>query len=110
MRQNINIVIINIIRERARFFDVYKNIFISIDSIIISISIFVVKCLDHELLLEKFFQRVVHRNSINMNNKSLEMILYSLNKKKRMNFLKVFIEYIIKKKEKSVFTMKSLNV
>ena len=73
---------INVIDERARFFDVCEAVSISIDSITISISIFVVKCSNHELLLKRFFQRAVRMSSINMNDESLEIILHSLNEKK----------------------------
>ena len=55
VHQNINIIIINVIDERARFFDVCKVVFISIDNITISIFVFVVKCSNHELLLKRFF-------------------------------------------------------
>ena len=57
MRQNINIIMIDVINERARFFNMCKIVFISIENIMISISVFVVKRLDHELLLKRFFQR-----------------------------------------------------
>ena len=110
MHQNINIIIINVINERARFFDMCETISINIDSIIISISVFVVKRSDHEHLLEKPFQRAVRISSINMNDESFEMILHSLNKKKRMNFLKMSAEHVSNKEEKSVFAMKSLNI
>ena len=82
MRQNINIIMISVIDERARFFDVCEIVFISIDSIIISISVFVVKHSDHELLLKRFFQRAAHISFININDESFKMILYSLNEKK----------------------------
>ena len=98
VHQNINIVMINVTDERACFFDVCEAVFISIDSITISISVFVVKRSDHELLLEKFFQRAVRMSFINMNNKSFEIILHSLNKKKRMSFLKVSSEHVSIKK------------
>ena len=49
-------------------------------------------------------------NFINMNNESFEMILHSLNEKKRVSFLKVFAKQINNKEKKSVFAMKSLNV
>ena len=39
-------------------------------------------------------------SSINMNDESYEMNLYSLNKKKRMNFLKVSAEHISNKEKK----------
>ena len=110
VRQNINMIMINVTDERARFFDVCKAVSISIDSITISISIFVVKRSDHELLLKRFFQRAACMSSINMNNESFEMILHSLNEKKRMNFLKVFAKHISNKEEESMFAMKSLNV
>ena len=110
VRQNINIIMINVTDERARFFDVCETVFISIDSITISISVFVVKRSDHELLLKRFFQRAARMNSININNKSLEMILHSLKEKKRMNFLKMPAEHVNNKEEKSVFAIKSLNV
>ena len=110
IRQNINIIMINIINERARFFDICEAILISIDSITISISVFVVKRSDHELLLERFFQRAARMSSINMNNELLEMILHSLNEKKRMSFLKVSAEHVNNKEKKSVFAMKSLNI
>ena len=81
MRQNISIIMINVIDERARFFDMYETVFINIDSITISIPIFIVKRSDHELLLKRFFQRAAHMNFINMNDELFKMILYSLNKK-----------------------------
>ena len=110
MRQSINIIMINVIDERARFFDVYEAVFISIDSITISISVFVMKRSDHELLLRRSFQRAACMSFINMNNKLLEMILHSLNEKKRMSFLKMSAEHVSNKEKKSVFAMKFLNV
>ena len=101
---------INVINERARFFNVCETVLINIDSITISISVFVVKRSDHELLLKRFFQRAARINSINMNDESLEMILYSLNEKKRMNFLKMPAEHVSNKEKESMFAMKSLNV
>ena len=82
VRQNINIIMINVINERARFFKICETVLISIDSIIILLSVFVVKCSNYEFLLKKLFQRAAHMSSINRNNDSLEMILYSLNEKK----------------------------
>ena len=110
MRQSINIIIISVIDERARFFNVCETVFINIDSIIISISVFVVKRSDHELLLKRLFQRAARMSSINMNDESFEMILHSLNEKKRVSFLKVPAEHVSNKEKKSVFAMKSLNV
>ena len=92
---------INIINKRAHFFNVCKTIFISIDNIIISVSVSVVKCLNHEFLLKRLFQRAARVNFINMNNKLFKTILYSLNEKKRMNFLKISVKYI-SNKEKSL--------
>ena len=82
MHQNIKIIIINVINERARFFDMCETVFISIDSITISIFVFVIKYLSYKLLLKKFFQRAARMSFINMNNESLETILRSLNEKK----------------------------
>ena len=82
IRQSINIIMINVISERTRFFDIYETVFISINNITISIFVFVIKCSDHELLLKKFFQRTACMNFININNELLEMILHSLNEKK----------------------------
>ena len=101
---------INVTDERARFFDVCETVFISIDSITISISVFVVKRSDHELLLKRFFQRAIRMSSINMNDELFEIILHSLNKKKRMSFLRISVKHINNKEEKSVFAMKSLNI
>ena len=42
VRQNINIIRINIINERARFFDVCETVLINIGSITRSISVFVI--------------------------------------------------------------------
>ena len=89
---------INVTDERARFFNVYKIVFINIDSITISISAFVVKRLDHLFLLKKSFQRAVRITFININNKLFEMILHSLNEKKRVSFLKISAEHINNKK------------
>ena len=110
VRQNINIIMISVTDERARFFDVCETVLISINSITISISVFVVKRSDHELFLKKLFQRAAHMNSINMNHKSFKMILYCLNEKKQVNFLKMPAEHINNKEKKSEFAMKPLNV
>ena len=45
-----------------------------------------------------------------MNNKSLKMILHSLNNKKYINFLRIFAEYVNNKDEKLMFIFKTLNV
>ena len=72
----------NFIDERVHFFDVCESIFVSIKSIIIFAFIFVIKCLDHDFFLDRFFQRIACMNIINMNNDSLKMILHSLNDEK----------------------------
>ena len=54
-------------------------VFISIDNITISISVFVMKRSDHELLIKRFFQRAARISFINMNDELFEMILHSLN-------------------------------
>ena len=82
IRQKINIIIINFINKRARFFDICESIFINIKNIIISIFIFMIKYLNYDFLLNRFFQRIVHINIININNDSLKLILHSLNNKK----------------------------
>ena len=82
IRQEINIIMMNFIDERVRFFGVCKSIFVSIESIIISTLIFVIECLNHDLLLNRFFQRIVRMNVVNMNDDSLKMILHSLNDEK----------------------------
>ena len=110
VRQNISIVMINVINERARFFDMYKIVFISINSIMISVSVFIVKRSDHELLLRRSFQCAAHMNFINMNDESLEMILHSLNEEKRMSFLKMPVEHVSNKEKESVFATEPLNV
>ena len=73
---------INFIDERARFFDVCKSIFINIENIIIFIFIFVIERSDHDFFLDRFFQRIVHMNVVNINNNLLKMILHSLNDEK----------------------------
>ena len=98
MRQNINMILINVNNESTRFFDICETVLISIDSITISIPIFVMKRSDHELLLKRFFQRAARTSFININNKLFKRILHFLNEKKRMNFLKVFAEYVSNKK------------
>ena len=90
------------IDERARFFNVYETILINIDSITISISVFVVKRSDHELFLKRLFQRAARMSSININNESFEIILYSLNEEKRVSFLKVPAEHVNNKKKINV--------
>ena len=82
MRQNINIIMINVIDKRARFFNVCETVFINIDNIIISMSVFVMKRSDHELLLKRFYQRATRMNFININDESFKIILHSLNEKK----------------------------
>ena len=72
----------NFINERAHFFNVCKSIFVSIESIIISIFIFMMKHLNHDFLFDRFFQRIARMNVININNDSLKMILHSLNNEK----------------------------
>ena len=82
IHQRINIIMINLIDERVRFFDVCELIFINIENIIISTFIFVIKRSNHDFLLDRFFQCIVRINVINMNNDSLKMILHSLNDEK----------------------------
>ena len=72
----------NFIDECAYFFDVCESILVSIKNIIILIFIFVIKRSDHDFLLDRFFQRIVHMNVVNMNNNLLKMILHSLNDEK----------------------------
>ena len=55
IRQEINIVMMNFINERIRFFDVCKSILINIENIIISIFIFVIQYSNHDLLLDRSF-------------------------------------------------------
>ena len=98
------------IDERTRFFDVCESMFINIENIIISIFIFVIKRLNHELFLNRFFQRIVRISAININNDSLKMMLHSLNNEKRINFLKISAEHVSNKNEKFVFVFKTLNV
>ena len=100
----------NFINERVRFFDVCKSIFVNIESIIISIFIFVIERLNHDFLLNRFFQRIVCMNIVNINDNLLKIILHLLNNEKRMNFLKMFAEHINNKNEKFVFIFEILNV
>ena len=93
-RQNINTIMINTINERARFFNVCEAIFTKIDSITISIFIFVMKRSDYEFFFKRTFQCIARRSSININNESLKMILYFLNEEKRINFLKMSAEHV----------------
>ena len=100
----------NFTDERARFFDVYESILVSIENIIISAFIFVIERSDHDLLLDRFFQRIARMSAVNMNDDSLKMILHSLNDEKRMNFLKMSAEHTSNKNEKFVFIFETLNV
>ena len=110
IHQEINIVIMNFTDERARFFNVCELTFINIENIIILIFIFVIKQFNHELFLDRFFQRIARINVVNMNNDSLKIMLHSLNDEKRMNFLRIFTEYVKNKNKKFVFVFKTLNV
>ena len=110
IRQKINIIMMNFINERARFFDVCESIFVNIENIIISIFIFMIERSNHDFFLNCFFQRIVRINVINMNDNSLKMMLHLLNNEKRINFLKMFAEHINNKDEKFVFIFKTLNV
>ena len=110
IRQEISIIMMNFTDERARFFDVYESVFVNIESIIISAFIFVIERSDHDLFLNRFFQRIARMNVVNMNDDSLKMILHSLNDEKRMSFLKVFTEHINNKDEKFIFVFEILNV
>ena len=85
---------INIINEQTHFFNVCKIVFININNILISIFVFVMKRSNHELLLKKFFQCTARIDFININNELFKMILYFLNEKKRMNFLKINTEHV----------------
>ena len=100
----------NFIDERVRFFDVYESIFINIKNIIISIFIFMIKRLNYDFFLNRFFQRIIYINIVNMNDNSLKMMLHLLNDEKRMNFLKMLAEYINNKDKKSVFIFEILNI
>ena len=82
IHQEISIIIMNFINERARFFNVCESILVNIKSIIISTFIFVIERSDHDFFFDRFFQRIVYMNVINMNNDSLKMILHLLNNEK----------------------------
>ena len=109
-RQKINIIMMNFINKRVCFFNVYESIFINIKNITISIFIFVIEHSDHDFFLDRFFQRIVRINIVNMNNNSLKIMLHLLNDEKRMNFLKMFAKHINNKNVKFVFIFKILNV
>ena len=47
---------------------------------------------------------------LNINNEVFKMILHSLNKEKRINFLKISAENVNNKDKESVFVIKFLNV
>ena len=110
IRQEINIIMMNFINEHARFFNVYESIFVNIENIIISIFIFVIKRLNHDFFLNRFFQRIARMNVVNMNDNSLKIMLHLLNDEKRMNFLKMSAEHINNKNEKIVFVFEILNI
>ena len=82
IRQKINIIMMNFINEHIRFFNVCELIFINIENIIISTFIFVIERSDHDFLFNRFFQRIIYINVINMNNNSLKIMLHSLNNEK----------------------------
>ena len=100
----------NFINERVCFFDVCESMLISIESIIISIFIFVIKRSNYKLLFNRFFQRIVRMNVVNMNNNLLKIMLHSLNDKKQISCLKTFAEHVSNKDKKFVFIFKTLNV
>ena len=110
IRQEISIVMMNFIDERARFFNVCESILVNIESIIISTFIFVIECSNHDFFLDCSFQRIARMSVINMNDDLLKIMLHSLNDEKRMNFLKMFAEHINNKNEKFVFVFETLNV
>ena len=111
VRQRINIIIVNVSNERARFFNICEAIFINIESIIVSVFNFVVKYFNHEFFLKRFFfQRAARMSFVNMNNKFFKMMLHFLNDEKRMNFLKKLTKHISNEKEDFVFIVYSLNV
>ena len=72
----------NFINECARFFNICKSIFVNIENIIISIFIFVIERSNYNLFLNRFFQRIIYMNVINMNNDLLKMMLHLLNDEK----------------------------
>ena len=96
--QKISIAIINFTNERTCFFSICESISINIESIIISAFIFVIEKLNYKFFLKRFFQNIVRMSAVNINNNSLKIILYSLNNKKRVNFLKVLAKYFSNKK------------
>ena len=53
VHQSINMIIINVIDERARFFSMCETVLINIENITISILVFVMKRSDHGLLFKK---------------------------------------------------------
>ena len=69
-----------------------------------------IKRLSYDFLLDRFSQRDVYMNVININDDLLKIILQSLNDKKRIDFLKVFAEHIVNKDKKFIFIFKILNI
>ena len=82
IRQKINIIMINFIDKRARFFDVCESIFVNIENIIISTFIFVIERSNYDFLFNRFFQRIARMNIVNINDDLLKMILHLLNDEK----------------------------
>ena len=101
---------INVINEQACFFNVCKAVFMNIESIIVLVSVFVMKYFNHELFVKRFFLRVARMSFVNINNEFLEIMLHSLNDEKRMSFLKILAEYVSNKEKDFVFIVNSLNV
>ena len=56
--QNINIIMINVINERVCFLNVCEVVFINIKSIIVLISVFVIKRFNYELFLNVSFNEL----------------------------------------------------
>ena len=101
---------INAINDQAYFFNVCEIVFISIKSIIVSISIFVIKRSDYKLFFKRFFQRAVRINFVHINNDFLKIMLHSLNDEKRISFLKISAKYVSNREKDFVFIVNFLNV
>ncbi len=80
--QKVSIFLIEIIEACACFEEIIKNTKISIDDIVIYISIFVVICFDYKILLKQFFQQIARISFVNINNSLFELSIYFANRLK----------------------------
>ena len=95
--------------DNVKFVKVCDDLKVRLREVIIITSIFVILKSNHDLILERFFERVARMSSTNMNDESLKLVMHFDDEFTRVFFLVVSINHSRNRETNIVFVVESLN-